>query len=1201
MITRRCGSLTFHLCSVTKKDAWALVVDAGHINVESNLAPKEAIDRVLAKQGTEYSEDDFKELESLVYDKFSIKLTDTKVLIAESVDKSRQAIQDPKGSKDAHLIDQIDMDFLCEICIVPKSTQLTKIKISGHLPLISINFSDKKYKTLMNIIDIIVPSIDDEPSREESAHDHSAAKSEGENKITSAQIDSSKRTSYFGKPVWEIPQPELLLLSDTEDSDDDDSAQSTEGFTSHNSSKSSSRRSTLDNDATQVTNEYKQTNFSLSFQIDRVQATLKEANSNSTESDILLCDLVLENFLLVFTQRLFDMNVDVSLKTLNVIDRMEHGNEFTYLITSDKISPDGKNDEEKKNLVNVQYKKINPKSPEYDNIDQSVDVELSALNIIVTRSSILTLYNFILSTFTGPTSENNPTTPGSKGRDRSESRVSIASSVESKKSVQQLKAQQEPSNGVIKVQVCLESLDLILNDDGIRLATGCLSHGDVTVLVKPTTLSVDVKIGNFELKDDTNSPVAPNGEMELGHSGVQLLYLEGKELATFRYVTYDKDASRYPGYDQLIFLRMGSLRLNFVEHSVHQLIEYGSQFAEMKGVYDAAREAAFSSAQQIQQSAALLHYDIRIRSPTVVFPSTDSKQPRDQMIARLGEISVENKFSESKIELKQEGASLDTIKENTIHAKVNSINLRSEFRKKNEETGEEEQQVLDILKDLHLDFSIVTINHVHGTLIPDTQVNGAISDIQMNLTERQFKFLIDTSNSITAAFTTGPEVAEELENETTDQFALQAMQSVGVADGSNARSSESIKHAVKSEVFPKDISPTQSDEKPWSTLDLSISFQDIKLEIFESEGSLKEEDLSKWSIASFSLEHTSFNMCSKSDSSSNMELQIESIVLRDTRHDVKSEFRDVMNRIRTDGPQLQLRYESSPPNPSSDQTLIVALDTPHIILSVDHIFALQKYFMAPFTVEQATEAQKYAETQKQKASSDLTKPQTTRNTTQGRNIRATKAQNDDQQTPKGSFFYRINIVDPEIVLLANPALPNSEAIVLSAEQILVSQQALMTINASEIGMFLCIMDRKSEASIRFVEDFEISMSMESHTSANNNITSIVIDLTALILRISYLDITVISTVVNRALELLGQSTSPPAPETNEDGNSDNQSVEESSEITAAHPEAPSMMSTSVLRRRMNNEPYIVMSRETVSDICILEQKFMYTHVTPHYN
>jgi vacuolar protein sorting-associated protein 13A/C len=1134
----------------------------------------------------EYSEDDFKELENLVYDKFSIKLTETKVLIAESVDRSRQAIQDPSSAEDAHLIDQIDMDFLCEICIVPKTTQLTKIKLSGHLPLVSINFSDRKYKTLMNIIDIIVPSIDDEPSGQEPAHDYGTTKLEDENMITSGQVDNSKKTSYFGKPVWEPSQPELLLLSDTEDSDDDeDSAQSTEGYTSHKSSQTSSRRNTLDNGATQVSNEYKQTNFSLSFQIDRVQATLKEAHSDRTESDILLCDLILENFLLVFTQRLFDMNVDVSLKTLSVIDRMEHGNEFTYLITSDKISPDGKTDEGKKNLVNVQYKKINPKSPEYDSIDQSVTVELSALNIIVTRSSILTLYNFILSTFTGPTKESNSTNSELTRRDRSESRVSIASSVESKKPVEQPNTPQEPGTGVIKVQVCLESLDLILNDDGIRLATGCLSHGDVSVLVKPTTLSVDVKIGNFELKDDTNRPVAPNGDMDMGHSGVQLLYLEGKELATFRYVTYDKEASRYPGYDQLIFLRMGSLRLNFVEHSVHQLMEYGSRFAEMKGVYDAAREAAYSSAQQIQQSEALLHYDIRIRSPTVVFPSTDSKQPRDQMIARLGEISVENKFSESKIELKQDGATSNTIKENTIRARVESINLRSEFMAKNEETGEEQQQVLDILKDLHLEFSVITINHVHGTLIPDTQVNGAVSDIQMNLTQRQFKFLIETSNSITSAFTTGPEVTEELENEDTDQLALQAMQSVGVADGSNARSSEAIKNAAKSEAISKDNTKEQSDEKPWSTLDLNINFKDIKLEIFQSEGSIKEEDFPKWSLASFSLEHTSFKMCGKSDFSSNMELQIESIVLRDTRADVKSEFRDVMNRIRTDGPQLQLRYEASPPNPSSDQTLLVALDTPHIILSVDHIFALQKYFMAPFTVEQETEAQKYAETQKRKASTDLANPQTTRNTTQGRTARATKTQNDDQQTSKGAFYYRINIVDPEIVLLANPALPNSEAIILSAEQILVSQQALMTVNVSKIGMFLCIMEKKSEATIRFIEDFEISMSMESHTSANNNITSIVIDITALILKLSYLDIMVISKVVNRALELLGQSNSAPPPESKvEDGNSDDESVDKISEITAAHTEAPSVMSTSVLRRRMNNEPYIVMSRETVSNL-----------------
>lgn len=1170
--------------SCTKRDAWVLVIDAGHINVESNLAPKEAIDKVLAKQGQEYSEEDFKELESLVYDKFTIKLTDTKVLIAESVETSRKEIQNPSGG-DMHVIEQIDMDFLCETCIVPKSTQLTKIKISGHLPLISVNFSDQKYKTLMNVIDIIVPSTDDddmESSNMDDAHETGNQASRPKRAMSSSMNDSQREgnsSSFFGKPVWGGLSEEPLFISDSEDSDNE---------TLHETSDSPSRQlsipsslhvsSTKPVDDPEVSNEYKQTNFSLSFKIDRVKASLKEARSHETSQEMLLCDLVLEEFLLVFTQRKFDMTVDVSLKTLSVIDQMEHGREFTYLVTSDEIRSDSSTSIKEKNLVTVKYRKINPNSPEYCDVDQSVDVELSALNIVVTRSSILTLYNFILSTFTTPTKQ---PTSGASIKSGKHSRRDSAKSVQPKEN-------SENDGGVIKVQICLESLDLILNDDGVRLATGCLSHGDVTVVVKPNTLSVDVKIRNFELKDDLTSPDVDPNNLETDYSKTQLLSLEGQELATFRYATYDKDSKEYPGYDQLLFLRMGSIRLNFLEHTIHQLVDYGARFAEMKVVYDSAREAAVSSAQQFQQAESLLHFDVRIRSPTLIFPSTDPKRPKDRLIARLGEVSVENTFSNINLATEQLQRLDKSVVENSIRARVDSVDLKSEFVLKDLDTKEEHKQSLIILEELHMEFTINMVSHIAGTLRPDTQITGHISDISMNLTESQFKFLIATSNSVTAAFTTSNENVDEAEAANEDPLTMEAIRSVGATGDGNEPSSGAMKDAVQSDMHGRRQSSTDEKDDIWTTLDMTIDFQGIKLELFKSEGSLQQEDLSEWSLASFSLENSGFKLCTKSDSSMFLELQVATLVLNDTRADIHSEFREIMKRANIDGPQLQLRYETTPQQDTTDQFLLLALDTPQFILSVDHVFELQKYLMAPFTVEEATEAQMFAASQKQRETDESAQPTSGQpaggQQSVSRMKQTNKSQSDKPTTsPQAVLRYKINIVDPEITLLANPAAEHSEAIVLSAEQVLVSQQALLTVNVSKIGMFLCAMNNKEDVKIRFVDEFEISLSMESHTSANHNITSIIIDIETLVLRVSYLDIFIIMNVVNRAIELMGSSESAPSPL--DDSRKDDE-IENSDDVAAtlAPPTEARSINTSGLKKKTNIEPYIVMSRETVSNV-----------------
>jgi len=62
------------LFSVTTYDCNHLILDAGHISIESDLADKEAIRSIRLKRSQQYSEEDYKYLESLMYDKFSLKL-----------------------------------------------------------------------------------------------------------------------------------------------------------------------------------------------------------------------------------------------------------------------------------------------------------------------------------------------------------------------------------------------------------------------------------------------------------------------------------------------------------------------------------------------------------------------------------------------------------------------------------------------------------------------------------------------------------------------------------------------------------------------------------------------------------------------------------------------------------------------------------------------------------------------------------------------------------------------------------------------------------------------------------------------------------------------------------------------------------------------------------------------------------------------
>lgn len=73
------------------------------------------------------------------------------------MERCLQQIRNPSQEVDLHVIDKINMTFRVHLSILPKVTSLTKIKVFGDLPLLRINFSDRKYKTLMSIVDLVVP------------------------------------------------------------------------------------------------------------------------------------------------------------------------------------------------------------------------------------------------------------------------------------------------------------------------------------------------------------------------------------------------------------------------------------------------------------------------------------------------------------------------------------------------------------------------------------------------------------------------------------------------------------------------------------------------------------------------------------------------------------------------------------------------------------------------------------------------------------------------------------------------------------------------------------------------------------------------------------------------------------------------------------------------------------------------------------
>jgi vacuolar protein sorting-associated protein 13A/C len=201
----------------------------------------------------------------------------------------------------------------------------------------------------------------------------------------------------------------------------------------------------------------------------------------------------------------------------------------------------------------------------------------------------------------------------------------------------------------------------------------------------------------------------------------------------------------------------------------------------------------------------------------------------------------------------------------------------------------------------------------------------------------------------------------------------------------------------------------------------------------------------------------------------------------------------------------------------TDKSLIALLtiDSPRIILALDYIFDVLNFVKVglaqdePLVVEDETEDESKGDEDDDAASAG----------TDELVQRQEQASKDQEQKSEGgmTISYRVNIVDAQVMLIANPAISNSEAIVLGTKQVLVSQQHAMTVQVEKVGMFLCRMDKFESTQLRILDDFSIQTSLDMKSQGkDSSLTSIHVDIEPLVLRLSLRDIMLAMQIFNRA-------------------------------------------------------------------------------------
>jgi vacuolar protein sorting-associated protein 13A/C len=1042
-----------------------LILDAGHISVNSELVDKETLRDIQSKQKQSYSDDDFKRLEGLMYDKFVLELTATQVLIGPSMWEVRAHLEDNQD-KSLYIVDRINIRFIVEISIVPKAPNLPKMRVSGNLPVLHASMSDLKYKSLMRIINVAIPRFDDDEAVDGKAAlpvDDTVAKELAKRPRAQSSV-SQRRRSHRQSASFQFTAQEAVILEESDNDDDGEFQDASNGRT--------------DADL-----KVQQRSFELSFTIARLQGSLYRSDPEGKRPDKLLVELVAEHFSIDFYLRSFDMVAEVSLQSLSLDDHVEENPlpEFKRLISSRDA------DSEEKALVQVKYVKVKRDSPEfmpvYSGIETNLDVAISTINLIVTRKTLLTLLDFILITFTNPNGSETSAMESSPAIDRDSDLEAVTP------------AQKSADPEKIRVQVSLKKISLVLNNDGIRLATLSLIAADLGIFLMGKTMRIGAKLGDLSLLDDIDQ----GAPLDMR----QLVTIQGKELADFSYETFDPDSGKaYPGYDSSIGLRAGSLKVNFISEPFRKIIDFLVKFGKMQALFNAARQAAANQASQIQQNAGKMHFDINIRTPIIVFPrvmTTDTTK-RDLITAYLGEIYAQNKF-----------VPLDDSKNSPVAMKlsagIRNIRLTSDFHFPDEKSEE-----LEMIHQVDLGFSVTYAEHQQGIKRPDMEITGNMTDFNLRITQAQMKFLLELSRTVPAAFSSDEEAGEqEAAEELPDSVVNQAK---AVTPEQSSDDGQTL----------IDLGPElRVDPENWAKLDLVFKVSTVGLEMIIAKEDDPVGDLEAASLSKFSLDDTTVKLRMISDGSLESEFTIQSFTIQDSRSRETNKFRKIMTSL---NPKVQQFMASVTISGGKERNLIamVAIDSPRFIFALDYVFAIQAFISGGLAVDELAVSDQLVDISEESAEeSDMDSRRTDGKSEPLQLRKKTKAaaQQDklaSSPQPSMSIAFRVNVVDAQIILIANPLSTSSEAIVLGTKQILISQQHALTLQLAEMGMFLCRMDRFEDSRLRILDDFSLMLSMDS---SQPFLSSIHIDVQPLVLRLSLRDILLALQIVSKASELSG--------------------------------------------------------------------------------
>ncbi|XP_051807014.1 vacuolar protein sorting-associated protein 13A isoform X1 [Acanthochromis polyacanthus] len=933
---------------------------------------------------------------SRAYDSFDIQLSSLQFLYSKPDGDWKKARKQKRSP--LHILEPVDLKVVFSRAMVVTDSRMAKYKMSGELPLLSLRISDKKLRSVLELVESIPLPESRPPARNTATSSSSKSKQSYTPQLTPRRPLNlaDQRSSLIFESCETIS---ITSLGSEEDLffDAPSSPIGDKPFFPDNPMPlryaDLNKRSRLLKEDTQKN----MTDLILTFEISEFSIQLCRLSGNQ---EVTVLHLDIEGLGTELKLRTFDMTSNTYLREicLKCPEYMDSEDKQVQLITTlDNTEVD---------LLTLEYIKADKNGPEFktqhNNTEQLIKVTFSSLDVHLHTEALLNAMNFLNNLLPPSTKkeggqEELPTIPEEdEGETEKEGEKKEEATITRKKSSKSSKFADVVN---LHIRADLRCLKVFIRGEKARISEIGIEGLVSEVLMRKKEMEVLANLKNIVILDCNKDAFYKKA-----------VSIADKEVFAFRMINYT-DATEGDAYldmskvDTSVTLTVGCIQVIFLNKFVSSILAFINNFQEAKEalaeVTVQAAEKAASGVKELAERSTRIALNVHFNAPVIFLPQSSSSS--NIIVADLGLLSVKNHFAKQPF---KSDAKIPPVVD------IMTVRLTDLKMYRTIYINEGFQGETQLLKPVSLDLEIqrnLSSNWYHS--IPDIGITAHLKPMSLILCQEDMIVVLRTlsENLSEKSDDVPPPAALAPTDRSSDSVSNKESQDSGTNGPTNSNT-----------VVTAAVVETQKNSKLKNTLKVDFKFDSMTVVVYspnENEILPLDSHDEQLKLAEFTLGTISTSVHMFSDSSMKASVRLSTCLLDDKRPKIKMVTPRMM-ALRP-GAEQNMMVEVNYRQGRDGTTLDTVVQDVYLCASMEFLLTVADIFL------KAT----------QQGFAQVPQPKNSSGAGEKKNINSSVTSKESTTTPAVVSKTEMNVVvrNPEIVFVADLTRADAPALVMTTQ------------------------------------------------------------------------------------------------------------------------------------------------------------------------